>query len=251
MSPAGLVGAGGGGGAGELDGEPSHLTLVATGPPRDAFHHVAIAVTSRKRHPGVNPRRVLLERPLHDAFPLDERLPVHAGDVPQAGDTVRHRHLGQGDPLGGPGGGVLGADSLLGDPPLEPDQRLHRAAHLSQALEEAGDEGRSERGMSVDEVIDRRLEGGAGLPTGGDETFGPTVGLIQLVQPLHRTPRHAPDALEQPQAKHRGHGPQLTDGEGRDLLKGADEEIDVVELDAPFGVGDQGDSELVNPRISR
>jgi hypothetical protein len=106
--------------AGKLECESGHRGFVRTGALGDPFHHVPVTVAGSEGHPRVN--RIVPQHRFHHALVLDERVPVHAGDGPQAGDAVRHHDLGERDPLSGARRGVLGGHRFVADPALEPGQ---------------------------------------------------------------------------------------------------------------------------------
>jgi hypothetical protein len=94
--------------------------------------------------------------------------------------------------------------------------------------------------------------GGCGRPVPGvGEEGGPLVRRLQLLEPPHRTERHAPDALDEAEPEHGGNGPQLADGQRADFLERTQEQIHALELDPSFGVRDQRDRDLVHPGIAR
>ncbi len=145
----------GGGGAREVVREAGHGRFVPPGPPGNALHDVAILVARRERHALVGACGIFAQHRLHDALPLDERLPVHAGDGAQAGDAVRHHDLRQRGALGRSNSGILAAQSLVGDPLLEPDQRWDRDPTGAELVQEAGNERRGERRGLGDELVER------------------------------------------------------------------------------------------------
>ncbi len=164
---------------------------------------------------------------------------------------LRHHHLGERQALRGPRGGLLRA------------QRARRRS-TARAARAARSEPRVRRSWCRKRETKTGVSGGgartkassaasrAALPplAGGLDPRRPLVRLLHLVQPLHRAQRHAPHALDQRQAEHGRHGPELADGERRDLLEGRDEVLDVLEVDPPLGVRDQGDRQLVDARVA-
>ena len=87
--------------------------------------------------------------------------------------------------------------------------------------------------------------------SGPRETGGPLVSGLQLVQPPDRAEGHPPDTLDEPQPQHGGEGPELADPEWAHLLERGHEQRQVIELDPGLGVGDEGDRDLVHPRVAR
>ena len=130
-------------------------------------------------------------------------------------------------------------------------QRRERAPPGAELLQEPR---RRRSGVSggglIDELVERRAQRAASVLVAARDARGPLVRRLQLVEPLHRAQRHAPHALDQPQPQHRGNRPQLADGQRRDLLEGAHEQVDVVEIDPRLGVRDQRDRDLVDARIA-
>jgi len=212
---------------------------------------VAVLVPGLERHPGIHRGGIAAEHGLHRALPLDERVPVHPRDAAQAGDAVRHRELGERDPLVGPRRRFLGLHALVGDPVLEPEERRLRAAAGPELREQPRDEGRGERRRIAHELVQCRGGLGDALARGIHQQRRPLVGALQLLQPPHRPERHAPHALDQAQPEHGGNGPQLSDRERPHLLEGAQEEVHALELDPRLGVRDQRDRDLVHPRVAR
>jgi hypothetical protein len=98
---------------------------VGFGEPRplgDPLDGVAVPVACREGHPRMEARRVRAQHRFDQALLLDDRAPVHPRDRAQARDAVRHHDLREREVLRRARGGVLGAQRILGDPLLEPDQ---------------------------------------------------------------------------------------------------------------------------------
>jgi hypothetical protein len=134
---------------------------------------------------------------------------------------------------------------------LQPSQLRKRSAGKSQALQEAGDEDRVERGDVVLQTGDcaaKRV--GAGL-AGGDQARRHLVGPLHLLEALYRPQCHSADAFNQPEAQHGRNGPEFADAQRGNFLERPDYEVDVVDVDAPLGMRNQRDGEIVNPRIPR
>ena len=155
-------------------------------------------------------------------------------------------------PLGRSRGGILGAQgprrrsTARARPGTAPRSRRERSWCRKRETN-VGVSG----GGSVTNSLSAVDEHGRRPPARGDQALGARIGALQLIQALHGAQRHAAHALEQPQAQHCRHGPELADRERRDLLKRADEQIDVARVDPPLGVGDERDRELVDARIAR
>ena len=98
---------------------------------------------------------------------------------------------------------------------------------------------RCELVIGVGKVSQRFAQGSSAACTCRENAIGPQLRELDFVQPLHGAQRHPPDALDQADSQHRGHRPQLTDGERRDALKRLDVEIDVFKVDARFGMRDE------------
>jgi hypothetical protein len=236
--------------AGALHRAPGDGLLGPAGPLRDALDHVPVPVAAGERHPGVEARGILAQGRVQAALILDEGPPIHPGDGPQAGDAVGHPDLSERQPPGGPGRRFLRAQRFLGDPLFQEPHGGQRAAHGAELLEKAGDENRGERRRMREKAVELRVEVGlAGLRGAPDASRG-RVRRLRLAEAQHRAERHPPDVLDQAQPEHRRYRPELADGEGRDLLEGADETTHVVEANPPLAVRDQRDRQLVDPRIS-
>ncbi len=247
----GIVRGGGQRGASAVHRQPRHRLFAPPGPPGHPLDRVAVAIAGGEVHARVEARRVLPQNRLHPALALDERLPVHPRDRAEAGDAVRHADLGEGEPLGGLAGGLLRAQCLVRDPLLQPHDGGQRAAFHPELLEETGDERRGERRRRFGKALElgvTRL--GPRLARAGDPGRR-LVGRLQIVEPLHGAQRHPAHVLDQAQPEHRGHRPELADGEPRHLLERLDERADVVEADPALAVGDERDRQLVDPRVAR
>jgi hypothetical protein len=132
------------------------------------------------------------------------------------------------DTLGRARRGLLGARAVFGDPLLEPGERREHAVRALDLLEESRDEDRRERRVAVDERVQGGAERRPPLVVRGAQARRPAVGLLDLVEAIHRPQRHPSHVLDQPEPEHRGHRPELAEREGRALLERAHEQIDVV-----------------------
>ena len=128
--------------------------------------------------------------------------------------------------------------------------RGKRAVGVAQLLQDPTDEIRRERVAAADEVAQHLVERAAVLVGGAPDALGPGVGLLDLVEPLDGAQGHAPDVLDEPQAQHGRHGPQLADGKRLDRLERLHEQLDVAEIDPPLRVRDERDRQLVDPGVA-
>ena len=78
---------------------------------------------------------------------------------------------------------------------------------------------------------------------------GPVVGQDELLETLDGAERHPPHVLHQPEPEHRRQRPELADGERCHLLERGGEGADVLCIEAPLGVGDELDRQVVDPGI--
>jgi hypothetical protein len=140
-------------------------------------------------------------------LPFDERAPVHARDRAQAHDAVRHGDLGDGHPLTRANGGVLRAQAVFGQPLLEPGKRRERAVGEPDLLQEARDENGVERRMAMNERGQRVAERAPPLGVRGVKPRRPSVGVLDLVEALHRSKCHPPHIFDETEAKHCRHRP--------------------------------------------
>ncbi len=238
------------GATGELDRLVRDRDLRGMDALGQLLHDVAVGVARRERHAPVEVRRIFRQHAIHRTLPLDDRLPVHARHGTQTRDAVRGRDLRERDALRGLGGGLLGAQRIFGDPLLEPEDGGHRALRLPELVQEARDEDRIERRRAADELVQRFGERRVVRVAGALYAGGPPVRRLHLLESLEGAEGHAANVLDESQPQHGGHRPQLTDDERRDLLKGAEKELDVPFVDATFGVRDEGDGDLVHARIA-
>ena len=215
-----------------------------------ALDHVPVLVARRETHAAVEARRVLAEHAIHRALALDEDLPVTQPDRPQARDAVRHHQRGQREPFGSALRRVVGRQPLIGDPPLEPEQRREPARRQPELLQEPRDEGRRERLPLAHERRKHVLERVGVLLALRLDARRPYVRRFHFAQAVHRAQRHPPHALDEPEPQHRRDRPELADRERRALLVRRHEEVDVIQRDATFGVRDQRGRYLVHARIS-
>ncbi len=79
----------------------------------------------------------------------------------------------------------------------------------------------------------------------------PPLGPLTLAPDPEHLLGEPPQVLEQDQAKHRGQGPQLADGQGRDLLERLDETRDPRLIELAVGVRDKCQGQGVDPGVAR
>jgi hypothetical protein len=216
----------------------------------DPLHGMPVMVARRKGHLAVEPRRILAQHGVERALVLDERPPVGVRDRTKARDAVRHHELREREPLPRERAGVVGAERFLREPLLEADERRIRAAHRADLLEQSRDECRGQLWRRRHEAGNQVAHGARPILVRFLHQRRPFVRLADVVEPLHRAQRHAAHALERPESQHRRHRPQLADGQRRRLLEGGDEQLDIVQVDAAFGVRDERDRQLVDARVS-
>ena len=199
----------------------------------------------------VEARRVLPQHRLDPALVLDEGAPVHPGDGAQAGDAVGHHHLGQRQPLGGAGGGLLGAQRLVGDPLLQPDHGGEGAALEPELVQEAGDEGRRERrrvgGEAVQRQVERAVSGDGRLARCGWRRCRPASSSSSrstVRSAMRRTFSISPSRSMAGTA----HSSPIV--RVRDLLERLDEEVTLWRSTRPSVWRDQRDGQLVDPRVA-
>ena len=122
---------------------------------------------------------------------------------------------------------------------------------MPKGLQELCDEMRCERVLSVREGTQCGAQVRASACVGVENATHPMFGPFDLVQALHGSQRHATNALDEAEAKHRRHRPQFSNRQRRDTLKRFDVLIDVAEMNARFAVGDQRNRDLVDAWVAR
>ena len=235
---------------GEIHRGRRDLLLGSSGPAGEPLDHVPVLIARLERHPGIGPRRVAAERRLEHALRLDEIGPVHPPQRAEAGDAVRHHHLGEGEPLGGAGGGLLGAVALVVQPAIEPGHRGGAGLELAELRAQPRDELGGQRGVVADEAMEGVDQLHRPRGVGSAEAARPVVGQGELLEPLDGAQRHSTHVLHQPEPEHRRQRPELADGERCHLLERGGECADVLRVEAALGVGDETDRQVVDPRVT-
>lgn len=82
------------------------------------------------------------------------------------------------------------------------------------------------------------------------DSFDPSIGFFDRVEPFRSSQRHAANAFDEAQPQHGGYRPQLTDRKDDDFLVGIDEQIDILDVDAPLGMRNERRDQLIDTRIS-
>jgi hypothetical protein len=227
----------------------SHAVLRQRRVPRDALDRLAVLVTRREVHRGIDAGRVAAQRLLDDRQPLDEVAPVHRAEQAQAADAVADRHLGGRLALRLQLHELLGRLVALGQPLLDPRQRQRqRGAQAVQPARQLGDERRSQRwlrarhvGDDEDQVL-RRVFGGLG------HAFGPLAGELALGQAARDTGRHAAQVLDQREPQHDRNRPQLAQLQRLHRLVGGDEARQRAAADAAVAMRHRQQGEVVDAR---
>ena len=228
-----------------------HLLLVGVRAPRQLLHGVAVAVPGGEVRLGIDPRGVPPEDPLHQADVLEELRPAEGGDLPHAGDDVRHRRLGRELAR------VLLPDQLLhrrrgaAGALLQPVEDRHGPGILvPQPLHQLHHEGAVHaRGAAV--VGPEGLQRVVSLPDGVAHGLGDAVGLGPGLPGPDDPLGQAAQVLHQGQAEGAGHGPHLADGEAGDLLVGVHERLQRLRVEPAVRVSHVLPGEGVDPRVAR
>ncbi len=205
------------------------------------LHGLSIAVPAQELHPAVHAGRVALQDPLDEAHRLHELGPVDLGAESQAGDGVRHRHLGRRLAL------VLAADRLLGG--------VTSLRHVRVEVAPEGGEARAVLPDPVEQLHDVR-----GVERAGQRRQGALPGRVD---PRHvavgRTPRRpglqgllreAPQVLDECELEHAGPGPELADGQGSDGLEPVEEAGQLLAVEAAVAVADELHRQCVDPGVA-
>ena len=81
--------------------------------------------------------------------------------------------------------------------------------------------------------------------------LGPVVRQVCVALVGDHARRHAPQVLDQSQAEHDRHRPQLSELQWGDGLVGSDEAVEADGVHSPIDVSNQVQSDAVGPRVSR
>ena len=238
-------------GGGSLNGGTGYLLLRDVRMSREVFDHVPVAIARLKRHAGIHPARVATQHGLCCTRRLHELGPVDAAHLAQTGDAVRHHELGDREMLRRTLHGLLDAHDLLADPLLEPQQRREIGTPAADLLEKTREERRGECRRVVDQVLQPSRERVATGVLRSEQARDPPVGLLRVVCIRRGAERHVPHVLQEPHAEHGRHCPQLADGERSNALILLHHQLEQCGVEAPVGVGDQLDGNLVDARIAR
>ncbi len=206
---------------------------------------------------------ILAEDGLDLAVPLEEDIPVECREQPEAGHAVA-----QGDLAGGLAA-VLAAEHLVGVEAALGELRLHLredgggpgplvAQDLKQPYgERLGHGGERRRsgcrgiGLALGLLaLALALDVGRVLRAGGQVPGHPVVGLVLLVPAPQDLLGDPPEVLDQCQAEHRRHGPELTDIHRGDRLEGLDVPADPGLVQAAVGVRHQRQGQSKDARVA-
>ena len=188
--------------------------LLDLRPPGDLLDHSPVTISGRKVLPGVDTGRIFLKDHLDRAVLFKEDVPIDDREQPEADDAIADRDLVCGLTA------VLVAEDLVGIP--SPSAQLgfepveHRAGHratIAQESDQADDHRVGQRGKRSRE-LGERVRGLGGFVVGigcGDVLGKPGVGFQRLIPAPDHPLGQAAKVLDQDQAEHRGHGPELAD----------------------------------------
>ncbi len=183
---------------------------------------------------------------------FDELSPVRRAEEPQAPDAVADRDLGRRLILAGQLKYLVDRLTLLGDPMLEPRHRntQRRSSRLDSAGQLGDERGCGRRGLS-DQVRQHQHDARGLLgrrPRSSDRPTG-RPGPVHAVRPVtvadtrRRFSRRASRSMI-------GIAQSSPSRSGVTALIGCDERPSAFDIDAPVGVGDELDRDVVDPWIS-
>ncbi|OQB82729.1 MAG: hypothetical protein BWX88_03760 [Planctomycetes bacterium ADurb.Bin126] len=224
-----------------------YLFLLPAAAPGQVLDDVAVIVARGEVAAGVHPARVAPQHRLGHAQRFDEVPPVDRPQCPQAGDAVADRHLVGGLVL------ALGLlDRLQRLPPpgqliLQPVDGQVERDRLEPARQ-LGDERRRRRRIGADQVGQRGDQVPSALTLGPLEPLRPLQRQVAVLPPPGDAVRHPPQVLDQRQAEHDRHRPQLAQPQRRHALIRPHELRDHLGVDPAVGVADQLHRQRVHPR---
>jgi hypothetical protein len=201
----------------QLDGGARHFRFAALAAPRQRLDRVAIAVAAAEVHAWINSRRIRAQRLLDQAHVLDELAPVDRRKHAQAADAVADRDLVGGLLLRLLLHQVLDAVARFGQPLLDPGQRQRQRHALPlQLAREFGDEGTAHRWFGARHVGDLEHDLARFVLGHVHHAAGPVRGQRAVVALGNHPCGNAAQVLDQRQAQHDRHGPQLAQAQRRD-----------------------------------
>ena len=239
-------------GGGQIDCRRGHLGLGQRAGARQPLDRVAVGVAGREVHVDVDVDGVALQRLLDHRQRLDELAPIHGPQGAQAADAVAHRDLVGGLVLRLDLHQLLDRQAGFGQPLLDPGQRQRqRRTAALQPARQLGHEGAGQRRVRTRHVGDDQDQALGVLLDHLEHAVGPQIGQLALVGGDGHANRHAPQVLDQRQAQHDRHRPQLAELERLDGLVRGDETGQRAAAQPPVAVGHGLQREIVDAGQAR
>ncbi len=237
----GRVAFGGGGGA------LGDFQLRITGAAGKLLDGAPIEISRGKIH--LRESAVGSEDGIDQADFLEEFGPVDGGDEPHAGDHIADRHVSGGLPLVLRPDRLVGSRSLRCQTPIEPAQRRrHPLVLIAQPLDELNGEGSGQR-CAIESLQDRlrRLRGSV---ADAEQPICQHVCFPARGKAYCDSLGRPPQVLDEHHSQHDRDGPKLTDGQRLNVLIGAHESYQHLEIEAAVRMGDEGPSQSEDAGIT-
>ncbi len=231
---------------GQLDGRLGDFLLGLTRAAGNLLDGAAIAIACCEIHCGKNAGWIMAQRLFHTTRPLDDLLPVHQGELPEAREGVADRDL------------VLCLAVLLAraqlaerrvKDPFQPAlNRRTGSLFIVEVVDQLKGKIRARPGLVFRQLRHDREQGGGVPPVGGDKPVRPEIGDLAVSQLREAPGGEILDALEQRDAQHLGDRPQLADPQGAHGLVGLDKGDDGLTVDPQTRVSHKLPGQRVDAR---
>ena len=230
----------------KLYGLLGDLDLGASRAAGEDLYGPAAAVAGREVHPGIDPGGIPAQDLLHGAQLLEGLPPVQKGKLAQAGEGVAAGKLLPGLPV------LLAQIEVVhGDLERAFQPALDRGQGGSLVVKEAHQLGAEIGGRRRFRLGEFRQDGEelVGIAAvGGDQAVGPELGQLAFAQVGQGRDGKALDAFDECYAQHLGNRPELSDGKHAHGLVRLDEVLDILPVQAQFGMGDEILGQTVDAR---